>query len=81
MSNRKYSEEFKEQAVDQLIRSGKSVNALTLEIVTYIGTGQELIYGRRFTPRAQAKAEIFHYIEVFYNRQRLHSILGYVFGL
>ncbi len=52
MSNRKYSEEFKEQAVDQLIRSGKSVNALTLELVTYIGTGQELIYGRRFTHRA-----------------------------
>lgn len=39
---------------------------------------KELIYGRRFTYRAQAKAEIFHYIEVFYNRQRLDSTLGYV---
>ena len=39
---------------------------------------KELIYRRRFTRRAQAKAEIFHYIEVFYNRQRLDWTLGYV---
>ena len=28
--------------------------------------------------RAQAKSETFEYIEVFYNRQRLHSTLGYL---
>jgi putative transposase len=27
--------------------------------------------------RAQARQEVFTYIEVFYNRQRLHSTLGY----
>lgn len=30
-----------------------------------------------FETKAQAKNEIFEYIEVFYNRERLHSTLGY----
>jgi putative transposase len=37
----------------------------------------ELVYGRTYTTRAAASAEVFEYIEVFYNRQRLHSALGY----
>lgn len=37
----------------------------------------ELIHHRRFGTREQAKQEIFEYIEVFYNRQRKHSTLGY----
>lgn len=28
--------------------------------------------------RAQARRAVFDYIEVFYNRQRLHSSLGYL---
>ncbi len=31
----------------------------------------------RFRSRAEAKAAIFDYLEVFYNRVRLHSGLGY----
>lgn len=38
----------------------------------------EAIHGERFTTRAQAKAQVFEYIEVYYNRIRLHSTLGYV---
>jgi transposase InsO family protein len=38
----------------------------------------ELIYQTRYETREQAKASIFEYTEVFYNRQRLHSSLGYV---
>ncbi len=38
----------------------------------------ELIHHRHFTTRSQARREIFEYIEGFYNRQRLHSALGYV---
>jgi transposase InsO family protein len=38
---------------------------------------QEWLYGRRFKTRTEAKAAIFEYIEVFYNRQRIHSSNGY----
>ena len=34
--------------------------------------------GERFASNADAKAELFDYIEVFYNQQRRHSSLGYV---
>jgi transposase InsO family protein len=37
----------------------------------------ELVYQRKYATRAQAKASIFEYIEVFYNRKRRHSSLGY----
>jgi len=37
----------------------------------------ELIHRQKFATRAQARAAIFEYVEVFYNRQRLHSALGY----
>jgi len=37
----------------------------------------ELVHGCRFQSRNQAKQEIFEYIEVFYNRQRRHSSIGY----
>jgi putative transposase len=38
----------------------------------------EAIHGERFATREQAKAQVFDYIEVYYNRQRLHSTLGYL---
>jgi putative transposase len=38
----------------------------------------ELVYGARFATRAQAQHAMFEYIEVFYNRTRRHSYLGYV---
>ena len=38
----------------------------------------EVVYHRRFGTRAEARAAIFDYIEIFYNRTRLHSSLGYV---
>lgn len=37
----------------------------------------ELIYGRSWTSRIELRAAVFEYIEVFYNRQRLHSTLDY----
>ena len=39
---------------------------------------RELDCDRRFVTRAQARDELFDYIEVFYNRQRRHSSLGYL---
>jgi transposase InsO family protein len=38
----------------------------------------ELIYQEHYATREQAKQSIFEYIEVFYNRKRLHSSLGYL---
>ena len=39
----------------------------------------ELIYRREreFASLAEARTALFDYIEVFYNRQRLHSALGF----
>lgn len=37
----------------------------------------ELVHHCDFETREEARAEIFEYIEVFYNRQRLHSSNGY----
>lgn len=37
----------------------------------------ELVFRRNFATHAQARAEIFDYIECFYNRQRSHSALSY----
>jgi len=39
---------------------------------------KELVHDADFATRAEAKAAIFEWIEVFYNRERLHSSLGYV---
>lgn len=38
----------------------------------------ELCHARSYHTRQEARAEIFDYIEVFYNRQRRHSSLGYL---
>jgi len=37
----------------------------------------EAIHGERFETRQQIRETVFEYIEVDYNRQRLHSYLGY----
>ena len=39
---------------------------------------RELVDGQDYATYAQAKASIFEYVEVFYNRTRRHSALGYV---
>ena len=38
---------------------------------------KELVNRRTFKTLQEAKQEVFQYIEVFYNRKRLHSTLGY----
>lgn len=38
---------------------------------------KDMIYGRKFKTRAEAKSTIVEYIELFYNSRRLHSTLGY----
>ena len=49
-------------------------------IESFFGTlKRELVYHRHYATRDDATRDIFEYIEVFYNRQRRHSTLGYHF--
>lgn len=48
-------------------------------VESFFGTLKtELIHGRRYATRAEARSDIFEYVEVFYNRERRHSALGYL---
>jgi len=38
----------------------------------------EAIHGEKFKTRDEAKKQVFEYIEVYYNRKRLHSTLGFL---
>jgi transposase InsO family protein len=47
-------------------------------VESFFGTlKKELVHERRYATSEEAKQDIFEYIEVFYNRQRRHSTLGY----
>jgi putative transposase len=39
---------------------------------------RERVQERRYETRAEARADIFNYIEIWYNRKRRHSTLGYL---
>jgi putative transposase len=38
----------------------------------------ELVHEADWATRAEARSAIFEYLEVFYNRRRIHSSIGYV---
>lgn len=46
--------------------------------VTYGSIKKELTRGELFATREEARASLFEYIEVFFNRTRRHSSLGYL---
>lgn len=50
-------------------------NAITESFFHTLKT--EFVYLERFQTREEAKFKIFEYIEIFYNRQRLHSSIDY----
>lgn len=57
-------------------RSGNCYDNAYIE--SFWGTlKRELVYGERYRTREEARLSIFEYIEVFYNRIRKHSSLGY----
>jgi transposase InsO family protein len=46
---------------------------------SFFGTlKKELVHHERFKSREEAQLKIFDYLEIFYNRQRLHSQIGYL---
>jgi transposase InsO family protein len=64
-------------AVRSLSRPGSPLDNAVIE--SFFSTlERELLASRRFATRAEACSALFDYIEVFYNRQRRHSALGYV---
>lgn len=66
-----------DQAVASMSRAGNCYDNAAME--SFFGTLKcELIHDRHYRTRAEARQDIFEYIEVFYNRQRRHSSLGYL---
>jgi putative transposase len=64
------------QLVPSMSRKGNCYDNATME--SFWSTLKlELVYRGRFATRAEAHTQIFDFIEVFYNRQRLHSALNY----
>jgi putative transposase len=62
--------------IASMSRRGNCYDNATMESF-WSSLKQELIQRRRFQTRAQAAQAIFEWIEVFYNRRRLHSSLGF----
>jgi transposase InsO family protein len=76
------SHEFQEQLdaagiVCSMSRRGNCWDNAPVE--SFFGTlKQELVNRHHFPTRERARKEVFEYIEVWYNRQRRHSSIGYV---
>lgn len=62
--------------VQSMSRTGQCLDNAPMESF-FASLKKELVHRECFKTRAQAKAAIFEYIEVFYNRQRRHSAIGY----
>jgi transposase InsO family protein len=62
--------------VQSMSRRGNCLDNAPMESF-FASLKKEHVHQARFRTREAAKAAVFDYIEVFYNRQRLHSGLGY----
>jgi len=63
--------------VVSMSRAGNCYDNAPVE--SFFGTLKcELTHHRHYRTRAEARQDIFEYIEVFYNRKRRHSSLGYL---
>ena len=77
-TSRQFGDLLASQGVRQsLSRPGQCWDNAVVEAF-YSTLKTELIHRHTWATRAQARQAIFEFIEVFYNRQRLHSSLGYV---
>lgn len=63
-------------AIPSMSRQGNCWDNAPVESFFHTLKG-ECLQGRTFRTRAEARQAIFPYMEVWYNRQRLHSTLGY----
>jgi putative transposase len=66
----------KHQMQVSMSRTGNCYDNAPME--SFFGTLKtELVHHRHYLTRTEAKTDIFEFIEVFYNRSRRHSALGY----
>jgi len=72
-----YRKVLKRHGIKQsMSRKGNCLDNAPMESF-FASLKKEHVHHVRFRTREEAKAAVFDYIEVFYNRQRLHSSLGY----
>jgi putative transposase len=64
------------QSIASMSRKGNCYDNAAMESF-WSTLKHELVYRRHFKTHAEARQAIFEFIEVFYNRRRLHSALGY----
>jgi putative transposase len=66
----------KAEMVGSMSRKGNCYDNAPVE--SFFGTLKtELVFHRQYATQAEAKLDIFEYVEVFYNRLRHHSALGF----
>ena len=72
-----YREVLERHGIEQsMSRRGNCLDNAPMESF-FASLKKEHVHQARFRTRAEARAAVFEYVEVFYNRQRLHSALGY----
>ncbi len=72
-----YREVLERHGVEQsMSRRGNCLDNAPMESF-FASLKKEHVHGARFRTRDEARAAVFDYVEVFYNRQRLHSAPGY----
>lgn len=94
MSQSKYDREFKEQVVQRIVRSETTTTDMAQELELHYTIVRDWVRqykkdGSNAFPRsgnlkeedADAKRAVFEYIELFYNRRRIHSKNGFIVPL
>jgi len=79
--------EYSNKAYQELLRKNNMVISMSRKANCYDNAvvesffktvKTELTRRRKFNTKDEAKSAIFEYIEIFYNRKRMHSTLGYL---
>ncbi len=63
--------------ISSMSRKGNCYDNASIESF-HANIKREMIYRRSFKTRSEAKQAIFRYIELFYNRKRIHGSIGYM---
>ena len=68
---------LKRHGIEQsMSRKGNCLDNAPMESF-FASLRKEHVHHVRFRTHAEARAAVFEYVEIFHNRQRLHSALGY----